>query len=401
MLKSSAYAAREEFEVFRHRTYLNWASLSPPPSRAVRAVSSMAAQASSFSQGDLDATWSELSSGLRKQAALLLNSTPDEIAVSGSSTTQGIQLALGAVNPKKGDNIVTTGLEFPGTQAELQRWKERGVEVRTAVSRNGTYDAEDVTRLMNSRTRAVVLSSVVWVNGFKPDTAAISKAAHESGAYVIVDAVQHMGAMKFDVRELSPDFAAAGGQKWLTSPFGTAILYVSRKASEELPPPFYSVNNSVEPEKGWMAFFTGEVEMSSVQYRPVADARRMEYGGWQNHTGMAALKESIGLLNQTGTENVQARIGMLSKHLAEELSDLKARIISPSDEMHAPSITTFGVSKDRGEHLRLVEKLRKDSIDVSCRHASGIGGIRVSVHHMNNEEDIGRFAEGLRSALGR
>ncbi len=392
--------AREEFDVFKHRRYLNWAALSPPPRRAASAIREMVEQACSFRNGDINSAWHDLSAGVRREAGTLLNAAADDIAIAGSSTTQGVQLAFDSIRPSKGDNVVTDDLEFPSTGAELQRWKEKGVEVRIAKSERGEYSADDMISLMDDRTKAVVLSSVVWVNGFRPDLKTISAGARERGAFVVADAVQHMGAMKFDVGELRPDFAAAGGQKWMTSPFGAALLYVSRRAVEELSPPYISLNNTQEPAEGWAAYFARDDKTAFDTLEPVNNAIKMEYGGWLNHAGMVCLKESISLINSVGSENAQRSIRKLSGYLVECLDRFGAEIISPRDEGSASSITTFRVAKGQDEHSRIVQKLSAAGVDVSCRGSAGLGGIRVSVHHMNNEEDIDTLISSLHAATG-
>lgn len=395
MVYLKSLEARNEFEVFRHRTYLNWASLSPAPARAIRAVTQMASQASSFRTGSVDPVWSPLSNQLREEAGKLINAAAEEIAVCGSSTTQGIQLAFDAIGPAKGDNIVTCDMEFPSSGSELRKWRERGVEIRIARSSGGSFAPDDVIELIDGRTKAVVLSSVSWVNGFRPDVETISRAAHEKDSFVVLDSVQHMGAMEFDVRKLRPDFAAAGGQKWLTSPFGAALLYVSRRAIDELEPPHYSLNNSPEPEGGWNSYFARRDKTGFEDFASVSAARKMEYGGWLNHLGMVALKESISLINSVGSANVQRRIRELSRLLREELEDMRISIISPADEKSSSSITTFEAGGAESS-MKMVNRLFEKGIDVSCRGGSGIGGVRVSIHHMNTEEDIRVLTTALR-----
>ncbi len=395
MVDSKSLEARDEFEVFRHRTYLNWASLSPAPARAIRAVTQMASQAASFRTGSVDPVWHPLSNQLREEAGRLINAPAEEIAVCGSSTTQGIQLAFDAIRPATGDNIVTCDMEFPSSGAELRKWKAKGTEIRIARSSGGSFTPDDVIELIDGRTKAVVLSSVSWVNGFRPDVETISRAAHEKGSYVVLDSVQHMGAMEFDTRKLRPDFAAAGGQKWLTSPFGAALLYVSRRAIEELEPPHYSLNNSPEPEEGWNSYFARRDKTGFEEFASVPAARKMEYGGWLNHVGMVALKESIALINSVGSSNVQRRIRDLSRVLREELEGMKFNVISPADEKSSSSITTFEAGGAEAS-MKTVNRLFEKGIDVSCRGGSGIGGVRVSVHHMNTEDDILRLTTALR-----
>lgn len=395
-MEDGSIEARNEFEVLKKRVYLNWASISPAPASAAAAVAEMAGDASSsFGSDALHDKWTLLSSGFRNEAAKLLNTQVEHIATCGSSTTRGLQIAMDSINPGKGDNIVTTDLEFPELGAELRKWRERGVEVRTVKSTGGRFSPEDVGAVLDGRTRAVLFSSVCWVNGFRADAAQISAVARERGAYVVIDAVQHLGAMPFDASAIKPDFAAAGGQKWLTSPFGSGILYVSGRAAEELEPPHYSLTASDAPGEGWARYFTREDRYPLDLLEPVKGAARMEDGGWRNHAGLVCLRESLSLLNRTGAAGVAARIRRLSKLLVGELEGMGAEVISPQEEEHASSITTFRTGGAE-EHWDAVQRLAGLGIDVSCRGGSGMGGIRVAVHHMNNEDDIDRLVGALR-----
>lgn len=386
---------REQFEIFKDRTFLNWASLSPAPLSAVTAVRRMAEEAASFSNGDLNTSWIAQSEKLKDEAARLLNTSRERIAVGGSSTTQGVQMAFDAIRPKKGDNVVTTDLEFPSMGAELQKWKPLGVEVRTLKSSGGIYTPGEIEGLADERTRAVVLSSVTWTNGFMPDLREISDLAHKAGAYVVVDAVQHMGAMKFDVQRASPDFAAAGGQKWMTSPFGTALLFVSKKASDELEPPHYTLSGMKEPEGGWNDYFAREDKDPLEEISVVREGRSMEYGGWNNHVGMVGLRESLKLINSVGSGQVESRIRQLTRMLRERLHEIGAEVISPLEEKQSSSITTFRLKDSYKDHISVVDELSRRGINVSCRGISGMGGVRVSIHHMNNESDIDRLMQAL------
>lgn len=395
MTDKASGKVREQFGIFKEKTFMNWASLSPAPLTAVEAVRSMAEEAASFSRGDLNASWISQSDGLKDEAARLLNTNRERIAIAGSSTTQGLQLAFDAIRPADGDNVVSTDLEFPSMGAELQKWKALGVEVRRVSSTDGSYTPEAVEREIDSNTKVVLLSSVTWTNGFMPDLAEISNIAHHAGAYVVVDAVQHMGAMKFDVEKTEPDFAAAGGQKWMTSPFGTSILYVSKRASEELEPPHYVLGGMNEPVDGWNDYYASDLKDPFEAISVVREGRALEYGGWNNHVGMVGLKESLRLLNSVGSEEVESRIRRLSNELKERLLSIGADVISPHGEEHASSITTFRLKEDYRDHIKMVEQLAKRGIVVSCRGISGLGGIRVSMHHMNSVEDIDRLIQAL------
>ena len=44
----------------------------------------------------------------------------------------------------------------------------------------------------------------------------------------------------------------------------------------------------------------------------------------------------------------------------------------------------------------LLEKILDEKIFISIRYTSGVGGIRVSTHYFNNEDDLDRLVEALK-----
>jgi len=53
---------------------------------------------------------------------------------------------------------------------------------------------------------------------------------HEYGALLVVDEVQHVGALGIDVRSESVDVLCVGGEKWMMNPYiGTGFAYVRRE----------------------------------------------------------------------------------------------------------------------------------------------------------------------------
>ena len=83
-------------------------------------------------------------------------------------------------------------------------------------------------------TRVVVTSHVSWATGRVLDTAPLAA----SGALLVLDGAQGLGAVPVDVRALGCDFYAASGQKWLCGPGGMGYLYANPELVPSLPAPW-------------------------------------------------------------------------------------------------------------------------------------------------------------------
>ncbi len=394
---------REEFKVFEKYDFLDWAVVSPLPLRAMNAVKNLLDSMVYFPEENASAQhvkWDSLAIPLKQEVSKLLNSDEDEIAITGSSTTQGIQIAMESIKPQKGENIITCDLEFPLAGAELQKWKEKGVEIRVLKNKKGEFSNEDLENLIDKKTKVVLLSSVTWVNGYRFDLDEISKIVHEKDAYLVLDSVQHLGAMTLDTKKTNIDFIASGGHKWLNTPLGIGILYINKKLVNELNPPFYGYMNAVEPKGGWDNFFRDVKKNPLIDYTYVSTAKKFEYGGTGSYTGIAGLTASLSIINSIGIENIEKKILKLKKVLIEELELIGARVIPPENEKNYSSITTFNLGKTIEDDYKLVDALSKKGIKVSGRGSSGIGGIRVSIHYPNEEEDIMKLVETIKKLRG-
>jgi len=104
------------------------------------------------------------------------------------------------------------------------------------------------------------------------------------------------------------------------------------------------------------------------------------------------LKAGLKYISRIGIAKVEKRILSLTKYVIKELQKLKLVIISPiEEEKNRSGIVVFKVTHAN----ELVKKLEKEHIIVSARG----GGIRISPHFYNNEQDIDKLISKLRSLI--
>jgi selenocysteine lyase/cysteine desulfurase len=327
------------------------------------------------------------------EAARLINASIEEIAIV-ESTTAGLNTIAAAMPFEDGDNVVMCDLEFLQVAIpfdNLRRFKR--VELRPVYHRNGVVAADDYARVCDARTKAIVVSSVQWSNGLKLDLTALSEIAARFGAWLIVDAIQQLGANAIDVSRLGVDALACGGHKWLNAPFGCGFLYVNKKRLNEIEPVMHGYLTMLKPEGGWGNYFSTPGISPFRRYDFVGDARKFETGGTSNYPGAIGLGASLKLINDLGKEAIESHIRELSRELIEGLRSRGARIVTPDqDEMRA-GVVTFRLSDEPGESVALTQFLLDHKVYVSTRYTSQVGGTRASVHFFNNRDDVARLLE--------
>lgn len=333
----------------------------------------------------------------RAEVARLLNCDPSCIALV-ESTTHGLQIAANCIGLVEGDNVVIDDLEFMGV---LIPWywiaRSRGIELRKVEHRNGLLCPEDFVERMDERTRAVVLSSVQESNGFRADLGEMARICAERGAYLVVDAIQQVGVCALDVRRDPVDFLAAGGHKWLGSPFGTGFLYIRKELLGRVRPVNRGYMSVRKPPGGWDDCLSDPERSPFMEYEFVDDASKFEIGGTANFVGARALAASVRFLNGIGIANIESRIRRLTDILMGGLRELGMCVVTPTEPERRAGIVTFrSPSRSPAEDRRIFRALCENRIATSLRFTSGIGGIRCAVHFYNDEEDIERLLEVVR-----
>ncbi|MGF1646824.1 MAG: aminotransferase class V-fold PLP-dependent enzyme [Kineosporiaceae bacterium] len=345
-------AVRDEFAA--DGIYLDTATMGLPPSRGMAALEVALAD---WRAGRARAAgYDQAVAASRASFAALVGTTADRVAV-GSHVSVFAGLVAASV-PDRAE-VVTVAGDFTSIVFPLLAQAGRGVGVREVP-------LDEVARAVTDRTALVAVSAVQSADGRVADVAAITTAARDHGARVLLDVTQAAGWLPLDLADV--DHAVCGGYKWLLAPRGTCFFTTTPEAAARLVPHAAGWYAGQDP---WLSIYGGPLRLAD-------DARRFDVSpAWHCWVGQAPALE---LLAEVGVERLHGHaLGLANRFRAGVgLASGDSAIVSLAAAAAAgPALAAAGIT-------------------ASVR----AGRLRLSFHVHNTAADADRAAEVLAGLVG-
>jgi len=360
---------REHFSVVNHWVYMDHAAVSPLTRDMVYGMSMRADDI--MENGAMNsADWVEDVIQTRLMYAQLIGCGPDEVAFI-NSTAEGINLVANGIDWKKGDNVVLTDIDYPANIYPWMNQEHHGVELKWVSPRDdGRIHVEDLADAIDKNTRVLAISFVQFTNGYRNDLNAIGELCVEKGVTFVVDAIQGLGAIDMDVREMKISALAAHSRKWLLCPGGLGVLYVSRALLDDLRVTNPGTNSVINAQN-YLDY--------KLVYRDSGE--RFEPSPF-NPMAVSSTRAMLAMFTGLGMSYIENRIITLTDQLCQGLAEKGYKLLSPREPHEKSGIVTFTAGPDDIDAIST--KLREARIV----HTKRYGAIRLSPHFYNTAEEI-------------
>lgn len=326
------------------------------------------------------------------QSIGLKRSDSQRVIFTSSGTEANNQAIFGCAHAKerrRGNKIITTDSEHPSVQNVMKRLQSEGMEIIRLSTRGGVVDLDELDQKMDG---GVMLVSVMTVNnetGAVYDTRRIFEIAKRKNPDVIThtDAVQGFLKVDIDVKRLGADLVTLSSHK-IHGPKGVGALYISQEMikKKNILPHLYGGGQEGGMRSGTenVTGIVGFGEAARVGYKSLSPNReRMIYlrGICEEAIAMAGAE-----INMPHGERAPHIVSLRLPKIKSEimLNFLSARGIcvsagsacSSHDRHISDSLLGFGLTEEQADST-----------------------LRVSLSHLNTEQDIKAFGEALKCGI--
>lgn len=297
-----------------------------------------------------------------------------------SNATDSLNLAIKGIL-KKGDHVITSGMEHNSLIRPIKTLEEIGVE-NTVVecSRDGVIKIDELKKAIKENTKLIALAHASNVTGTLMPIEEIGNIAKKNNILLMIDAAQTAGVYNIDIEKVNIDLLAFPGHKGLMGPQGTGVLYVRE-----------GINLRQMKEGG-----TGSKSESLLQPQIIPD--RYE-SGTPNTPGIVGLGAGIKFILEKGIDNIRKHEEELTEYMLNELKKIdKVKIYGTKDSKKQASAISINIGDlDSSE----VSYILDQAFDIAVRsglHCAPLahkslgtfeqGTVRFSIGYFNKKKDV-------------
>lgn len=327
---------------------------------------------------------------LRKSAAELLNTSPDNLALV-KNTSEAMGMIANGYPFSEGDEIISYIHEYPANHYPWKLQEKKGVKLKLLPDRQiygiktggrpCAWLMEDLEKMVTEKTKIIALSHVQFVSGFAADLKALGSFCHKNGLDLVIDAAQSLGSLPIDPEEMKIDALAASGWKWLMGPVGCGLFYTSQSFRSKLE---HVMTGAELVEQG--------TDYLNHTWKPFTTANRFQYSTSPVYLAVALETCINDLCLRYGIDNIQKEIFRLQSLFLQELDSSKYTPIVFPEEHRSGILSIIGPVNPNDLQQILQEK------GILCSARGGY--LRIAPHFSTSEDEVFRAASTLNAISG-
>ncbi|MEI5992492.1 kynureninase [Candidatus Enterococcus mansonii] len=326
---------------------------------------------------------------LGELSAPLINAYPDEIVITGSTTTNIHQCVSTLYKPTQDRyKILVDDLNFPTDRYAIDSQVQlRGYDpvdaVKVVESSDGRLiDEEAVIEAMTDDVALILLPTVLYRSSQVLDMKRITEAAHQREILIGWDLCHAIGAVPMDFKDIQPDFAVWCTYKYLSAgPGSIAGLYMNRRHFAETP---------------GLAGWWGNKDDTQFELKHQFE-HQQDASGWQigspSFLAMAPLEGTLTIFNEVGMEPIREKSLQITAYLMYLIDEKLAKYGYSVGNPREDSKRGGHVCLEHDESYRICKALKEANIIPDFREPNVIRLAPIALY--NTYEEVYTLVETL------
>jgi len=322
----------------------------------------------------------------RKRIASLINANSNEILITSGGTESNNTAIYGIASQNKGKHVITSAIEHDAILEPCKRLEKEGYRISfLPVDKYGFVNPEDLKKEISNDT---CLITIMYANNEVGTIQSIKKMvqiAREKNIIFHTDAVQAVGKIPIDVKELGVDLLSISSHK-INGPKGVGALYIR----------------------------------NGVTISPLILGGGQENGlrsGTENVASIIGFGMACELAKNNMNENTDHLKKLTTKLTTRVLHEIPSTTLNGHPDMRTPNNTHFTFLGVNGEDL--IIKLDENKISASTGSACSVkiqkashvlkamgfsheqvtGSLRLTVGITNTEQEIDQTVDVLKNVV--
>lgn len=316
----------------------------------------------------------------RSRIAECIMAEPDEIYfTSGGTESDNWAIKMGC--QIHGGNVVTSEIEHHAILRSCQSIQENGILVQyIPVDETGVVKLEDANKLIDRKTGLV---SVMMANneiGSLQPIKELAQIAHSNGALFHTDAVQAVGHIQIDVKDLGIDLLSASAHKF-NAPKGIGFLFIKRGTNIK---PFM---NGGAQEKGLRA---GTENVASIIAMSVALSKNVNRIEENTRKMIEYERLFVDILKRAGIDFIiNGNANKIPGNISLSINDFEGEMLMHRLDLMGICVSTGSACDSFNTQVSHVLK----AINLPESYAKGT--IRISLGYDNTRSEIMQMANQI------
>ena len=313
---------------------------------------------------------------ITKRLASVFGSKSDELCIT-RNTTESLDLIISGFPWKKNDEAIFARQDYGTMRSMFEQISARYGVVNKIISiPNHPESDEEIVKLyeskITSKTKLIMVCHMINITGHILPIRKICDMAHKHGVEVMVDGAHCVGHFKVNISELNCDYYGSSLHKWLSTPLGVGILYVSKNKISKINPLLASHVHQQD----------NILRLNHIGTHPV-------------YTDLA-IDNALDYQEMIGTDRKENRLRYIQRYWSDRLRKVKNVVLNTPIEKHKScGIANVGIKNMDPGKLSKILFDKYQIFTVAINHENVVG-CRISPNVYTNQEDLEHFISSMK-----